>query len=180
MNVICKTVPVGLLLVIATQASFGQGKDGVLRRIKEEVQVINKDTAYKTMALTAEAFLEQSPDGGAQLTGYFKGGKIKKVHQWIGLSRGNEITEFYYSNGKLIFVYEQFDAFIYVDSLQAFDYTKTEHTFAGRYYFYNGTLFKHITTGHSRFEDASLDIEAVLQNQSDRNIKLLEVAGNDQ
>ena len=86
--------------------------------------------------------------------------------------------EFYYSSNELIFVYELFNSFVYVDSLNTFDCNKTERTFEGRYYFYNRKLFDLITTGHNRFEDDSLDPESVLLKESDRNFKLLQAANS--
>lgn len=86
--------------------------------------------------------------------------------------------EFYYSNSELIFVYKLFNSFVYVDSLNTFDYTKTERTVEGRYYFYNGKLFDYIITGHNRFEDDSLDPESVLLKESNRNFKLLQAANS--
>jgi hypothetical protein len=92
-------------------------------------------------------------DGGGQLTGYFKGEDIYKIHEQVGLSYCILTTEYYYWDKQLIFVFEKEDDFIYVDSLATLDYSKTKTSFEGRYYFNNGQLISTKTKGQKRIND---------------------------
>ncbi|HEU0111600.1 MAG TPA: hypothetical protein VFQ73_12030 [Flavisolibacter sp.] len=165
-----------ILFILATFAFvmplYAQAKTGLMANIRKEVALINSDSMYKKRTLENEAFMENMTDGGGKLTGYFKNKQIKKIYQWIGLSNGIEITEFYFKNGQLIFVYEQFNSFVYNNKDQP-DLTKTETTFEGRYYFHNNKLIDYLTTGHNRFEDDKYNPENILVKQAHDTLKLL-------
>src|SRR5688500_9058333 len=138
-----------LVLLLITFAFIGTGftqqKADIIKQIKVEFQNINKDKSLKKVTLDNEEFLENMPDGGGELSGYYRKGEIKKVSQWVGLSNGNEIKEYYFKNGKLIFVYEKFNSFIFNSTKQELDRIKSETTFVGRYYFNNNKLIDYIT-----------------------------------
>ena len=154
-------------------ASCGQTNPDMVKEIRKEFQSINSDTAYKKVTLENEEFLENMTDGGGELTGFFKGGQIKKIYRWVGLSNGNEITEFYFKNGQLIFVYEKFNSFVYDNKKEELDHSKTETTFEGRYYFNNKKLIDLITTGHNRFENDAIDPEKTFLTEAMDNLKML-------
>jgi hypothetical protein len=166
-----------ILSILAVLAFFstscGQTRSDLKNEIKKEIQSINSDTAYKKVTLENDDFLGNMTDGGGELTGYFKGEQIKKIYQWIGLSNGNEITEFYFRNGQLIFVYEKFSAFVYDHKKEQQDLTKTETTFEGRYYFDKDKLIDRLTTGHNRFEDDNNNPEKILIQEAKDNMRLL-------
>ncbi len=162
-----------LTLLSSSLASLGQTKSTLINSIKKEFQKINTDASYKIITLSAEDFLDHQPDGGAELTGYFKGNQIRKIHQRIGLSNGIETFDFYYQNSQLIFVYERFDAFIYVDSLKSLDLSKTYLSFEGRYYFNNQKLIDEVTLGHNRFEADGIQPESTLLKESNEKVTLL-------
>jgi hypothetical protein len=154
-----------LFLLIALTfctCSCAQTKADYIKAIEKEVQAINSENTFQKIVLENQDFLENNTDGGSELTGYYKGGQIKKIKQWVGLSNGNEIKEFYFKNGHLIFVHEQFLSFVFDNKKEQFDLTKTEKTFDGRYYFNNKKLIESMATGHNRFEDDTIDPEKTL------------------
>lgn len=152
---------------------FTQQKADIIKEIKVEFQKINGNKTLRKVTLENEAFLENMTDGGGELTGYFGKGEIKKVRQWVGLSNGNETTEFYFKNGQLIFVYEKFDSFVFSPQKEQLDRTKTETTFEGRYYFNKNKLIDYRTTGHNRFEDDTINPEETLLKEASENVKQL-------
>lgn len=133
----------------------------LINRVKQ----INQDKSLTIVTLENEEFLPHVTDGGGELIGYFKNGQIQKITRRIGLSYGIEMYEYYFTDEKLIFVYETLDGFLYTESSGKFDYTKTERNFVGRYYFENDKLIDFETTGHNRFEDDTIDIESTLTNE---------------
>lgn len=151
----------------------GQEKSKIINDIRKEFTTINSDSTLTEVVLNNEEFLDHATDGGGQLTGFYKGGQLRKIVRWTGLSNGNEIIEFYFINNKLIFVYEQFNAFIYDQKKEILHQDTTERTFEGRYYFSKEKLINQITTGHNRFGDDSVDPEKTLLTEADENKKLL-------
>ena len=144
----------------------------------QKVKSINKDTSFEKIILENEEFMPQMTDGGGELTGYFKKGKIQKITRWIGLSYGIEKYDYYFDNGQLVFIYEILDGFLF-DSLQRTDHTKTEVNFIGRYYFKNKKLVDSETTGHNRFDNEENDEETILLKETDENLnKLLQKRKN--
>ena len=164
-----------LLLVLLTflTASYGQSKEDQIKAIRKEFTAINNATTLKKVTLENEEFLENMTDGGGALTGFYEAGTIRKIHQWVGLSNGIEIKEYYFKNGRLIFVYEKFNSFVYDNDKAQFDQSKTERTFEGRYYFNNQKLIDYVTTGHNRFEDDSIDPEKTLLSEANDYMCLL-------
>jgi phosphomevalonate kinase len=166
---------IALLLVLLSfiTASYGQSKDDQIKAIRKEFTAINKATTFKKVTLENEEFLENMTDGGGALTGLYQSGTIRKIHQWVGVSNGIEIKEYYFKNGRLIFVYEKFNSFVYDNKKAQLDQSKTETTFEGRYYFNNLRLIDYVTTGHNRFEDDAIDPEKTLLVEADDYIRLL-------
>lgn len=113
-------------------------------------------------------------DGGGKLAGYYKNDQIEKITREIVLSYGIETFDYYFTAGRLIFVYETLKGYSYDEDLGKFDYTKTEINFVGRYYFRDNKLIDSETTGHSRFEDDSIDIETTLIKEMKDNLDQLD------
>jgi len=132
----------------------------------QKIKKINEDTTLQKVILTNEEFMPQMTDGGGELTGYFKKGKIQKITREIGLSYGIETYDYYFNEGQLVFIYEVLNGFVY-DSLKNMDHTKTEINFIGRYYFKNKKLIDSETTGHNRFENDDPDEETILLAETD-------------
>ena len=83
--------------------SFAQSKDEQIKLIRKKFETINKDTTLKKVELENEEFLSNMTDGGGKLTGFYKNNEIKKIYEWIGLSNGISIKEFYFDKEQLIF-----------------------------------------------------------------------------
>ena len=107
------------------------------------------------------------------LTGFYKDKEIKKIYEWIGLSNGINIKEFYFDSGQLIFVYERFDSFIFDDRKKEFDFTKTKTIFEGRYYFKDNNLFKRYTKGHKSLVAQDESTEKSLVARASENVGML-------
>jgi hypothetical protein len=161
------------ILTLSFVTTCGQDKAKLINDSRKEFKVINSDTTLKKVILENEEFLGHMTDGGGQLTGFYKAGQLKKIVSWVGLSNGNEVFEFYFKDNKLVFVYEQFNSFVYDQKKQAFRLDTTERTFEGRYYFADNKLIEQITTGHNRFEDDSIDPQRTLLRDATENKELL-------
>lgn len=161
-----------ILLAVACSAA-GQTKTERMKAIREEFRAINDDSTLKMVQLQNEEFMDEVTDGGGELTGYYKNGKIRKIRQWIGLSNGNEVKEYYFKNAKLIFVYEQFHSFPYDLEKDRLDRTTTTITFEARYYFSNNQLIEKKATGERQPAPRG-DAAKILLAEAGENIKLLE------
>lgn len=127
----------------------GQNKNDSLKIIEQKIQAINNDTSYWTSSFVNESFLDtgfinQSNKGYGNLTGYFKSGKISKIRELIGLKllKDIAITEYYFSEGKLIFVTEKEKQGpdIFIDSAGTVDHRIDEPTFEAQYFFSNDKM----------------------------------------
>lgn len=152
---------------------YSQDRDELINKIQAEVEKINAETKFDSVMLRNEEFLKEVPDGGGELIGYFNDKQISKITVSIGISYGIGLMEFFYSQNNLIFVGEKFESFVYIDSLNAFDYSKTETTFTGVYYFDNRKLFHQSSNGHNRFEGDDINPEKILLKESDEYLKLI-------
>ena len=153
--------------------SFAQTKDEQIKLIRKKFEIINKDTTLKKVVLENEEFLSNMTDGGGKLTGFYKNKEIKKIYEWIGLSNGISIKEFYFDKGQLIFVYEKFDSFVFDDKKNEFDLTKTKTIFEGRYYFNNKKLFSESTKGDKSLAARDESTEDGLIERANENLETL-------
>ena len=153
--------------------SFAQTKDEQIKLIRKKFETINKDTTLKKVVLENEEFLSNMTDGGGKLTGFYKNKEIKKIYEWIGLSNGISIKEFYFDKGQLIFVYEKFDSFVFDDKKNEFDLTKTKTIFEGRYYFENKKLFSRSTKGDKSLAARGESTEDGLIERATENLETL-------
>src|SRR5687767_15105830 len=130
-------------------------------QLRQEFNSINNDSSLQKIVLDNEEFVDQLPDGGAQLSGYYRSGELKIMIQWVGFSNGNQIHEFYFKDNELIFVYEQFNSFPFGEKSQDLKHDTTVNTFEGRYYFDNKKLIHYMTKGKKPF-DNNEDVESNL------------------
>ena len=162
-----------VLLFAFNLATLAQTNSAHIKSIKKEFQAINSDTTLKKVVLENEDFLgENLGDGGGKLVGFFKNHTVRKIYQWLGLSNGIEIKEYYFKDGQLVFVYEVFKSFEYDQTRNQMDYNKISTTFEGRYYFKNGKLIDEIVKGHNRHDELSSP-EGILIEEAFNNLKLL-------
>ncbi len=148
-----------ILLIILTLPFVcisGQNKSDTLKNIEEKIQIINNDSSYWTSTFSNEAFLDsgfinQVNKGYGKLTGYFKNGKICKIRELIGIKLLKEtaVTDYYFSEGQLIFVSEQDiqGNDIFSDSAFTVNDRITEPSFEALYYFYQGKLIETVEKG---------------------------------
>lgn len=131
---------------------LGQATPETIQKIRLNFQTINSDSSYTILSLSNKSFMSHITDGGGELTGYFKGDSIKKIHVQVGLSYCIQTSEYYFLNEQLSFIYHQERIFPYIDSTATFDYTRTELIFEGRYYFENNKLVKQNEKGKRRID----------------------------
>ena len=141
-----------LLLLFTTHEGLSQKQTETISRIRKEFTRINQDSTLKVTTLDAEEFLENTPDGGAELKGFYKNGKLVKLVEWIGLSYGNRIREFYLKDEVLFFVYEIFYSFIRTED--GLDPSKTVKSFEGRYYISANKLIAKKQTGKIKVDQS--------------------------
>lgn len=135
-------LPLLMLLGITAHSQGSEDKERELFKIRQIFQRINKDTTYRLVKLEdAEKILGHATDGGASLTGYYKGDSLRKIIEWVGLSNRIVQNEYYLDKGTLVFVFTTEKQYAYNDSLQALDYSKLVPAFFGRYYFRNNQLY---------------------------------------
>jgi hypothetical protein len=161
------------LSILFIAVSLAQTRDEQIKLIRKKFEIINKDTGLKKVVLENEEFLKNMADGGGELTGFYKNKEIKKIYEWIGLSNGISIKEFYFDKGQLIFVYEKFDSFVFDDKKNEFDLTKTKTVFEGRYYFSNKKLFSNSIKGNKHLAGRQVSTEKGLLESADDNMRLL-------
>lgn len=144
------------LLTVTLAVSMGQEQDNTIRNIEQKIQSIKQDTSYSIVTLVNEefidtGFLKQPSKGYGQLMGFFKNGIIYKICEHIGIKLLHDLatTEYYFSDGKLIFVYEKErnGPDIFIDSAGTVDHKTNIPSFEGCYYFDNDKLINTATTG---------------------------------
>jgi hypothetical protein len=151
-----------LTILLFCSSTYGQDISHKYPDLIDQVKRINAAKSFTVITLENEEFLTQTTDAGGELTGYFKNDQIQKITRRIGYSYGIETYDYYFENGELIFVYEILDGFIYKEATAEFDHRRTARNFTGRYYFKGNKLIDMETTGHNRFEDDTLNVEATL------------------
>jgi hypothetical protein len=149
---------------------YSQNNAELVKKIRKEYQRINTISLSK-FTLDGEEYLENIPDGGAGLTGYYKKDSLLKIREWIGLSYGNQTREYYFKNGQLFFVFELFESFL--ETEDGLDKSKTRNSFEGRYCFKEGQLFEKLVKGSNPMVDDQNDVAVELLHQADINARSL-------
>jgi len=160
------TFILSVFLVFCFSLVGAQDKQLIMNQVRKECDAINKDKVMKAVVLNNEDFLDHITDGGGKLTGFYRKGEVKKIVCWIGLSFGTENVEYYFKNNKLIFVYEEFNTFLFDKKTQNLRYDTTEKTFEGRYYFDDNLLIKKFIKGQKIGEAENVSNERSLQKQA--------------
>ncbi|HEY0066590.1 MAG TPA: hypothetical protein VGB46_04485 [Flavisolibacter sp.] len=177
MNPLQKRLLSFLIAFAIVNISAGQTKAEQVEAIRKEFQAINGDSTLEKITLKDKEFMGYMTDGGGELTGYYSNGQVKKIREWAGLSHGNEIKEFYFRDGKLIFVYEQFNSFPFDGKKGEYIRYRPKTTFEGRYYFNNDKLIDQKVTGKKQFESKT-DTATKLLSEASEWIKRLEKKRN--
>lgn len=140
-------------------------KAAVVKQIQSKVQNIYIQKITDSSKLENEQFLDHMPDGGGELTGYFKNGNLVKLKVWIGISYRVAEDTYYYSDNKLIYVLKTTDNF-HIDNSGKFDYGKFEHHFQEDIYFDNGKLIDVVASDKEGL-DNNADASQELQNAAE-------------
>lgn len=130
----------------------------------------NSLNQLEKVTLTNDEFVENVPDGGAELTSYTKNSQLVKIELWAGLSYGIERRDFYFRNGELYFIQEYFDQFNYDDEKGEWDRSETNMSYRGRYLFKEE--FDLMTLGHHLF-DEEVDDRERLEEELARYVNIL-------
>lgn len=148
-----------LTFLALTTLLFAQTAESVAA-VRKKVEAINTEKSYQIKKLENDYFLNvknQATDGGQELSGYYKNGKIKKIIYSIGLSYGMKTTEYFFSDDELIFVFEKQDQFAdlkdHSNQVTGLHHTKLESVYTGRFYFENSKLFSIKQNGKEIFSN---------------------------
>lgn len=166
-----KTILVSFLLLFYL-SSYCQTKEEIIKNIKQQFLLINSDKTLKKIVLENEEFLEDIPDGGCELKGFYKNDSIVKIVEWIKFSYGNRTREYYFNMGILFFTFEKFESFIETKDA-TLDHSKIKTTFEGRYYFNKTKIIDRKISGKRTFEENSKNISKQLQEEANNDLKLL-------
>jgi serine/threonine-protein kinase len=127
-------IPSGSVTISSTPPANNLQATDAISTIRRRYAAINKNLAqYKVVKKELAGF---STEGG-ELTAYFDGATIVKIAATFNGETNSFFEEFYYSNGKLIFVYRKQE--IYDEPM-----TKVVKTKENRFYFNDGELIKWI------------------------------------
>ena len=146
-----------IFLLTFTSFLFGQNAERIAA-VRKKVEAINTEKSYQINKLDNDYFVnvkKEATDGGQELTGYYKNGKLKKIVYSVGLSYEMKTTEYFFSNDELIFVFHKQDQFADLkdksNQVTGLDHTKLESVYTGRFYFENSKLFSINETGKEIF-----------------------------
>ena len=117
----------------------------IIARIKQIDAASISDSVY----LENEQFLEHTPDGGGSLTAYLEKDEVVKITEWIGLSYGVTVHDFYFDKDALIFVNEKQEYFAV--SVAGIDHERFDKAYQGHYFYQNEDLIKYSDSGFKRF-----------------------------
>lgn len=155
-----------IALIIITNISVRQNIDKKYPELMKRIIEINNYEDFETISLN-EGDLKGLFKGDSRLFGMYQKDDLQKMTLISVTAFGVEAFDYYFFGGELAYINETFDQFIKKGELA------TNRTFYGRYYFKDNKLYDSETTGHNRFEDDSLDPEAILIDETKRNAKLL-------
>ncbi|KIA90516.1 hypothetical protein [Kaistella jeonii] len=142
-----------LTFLTLTTLLFGQTAEKIAA-VRKKVEAINTEKSYQVKKLDSDYFVNvnnETADGGQELSGYYKNGKLKKIIYSVGISYGMKTCEYFFSNDELIFVFEKQDQFAAINDQSnqgtGLDHTKLTSVYTGRFYFENSKLFSIKQTG---------------------------------
>ena len=128
-----------LFSVLVYAQLFSQKNNLDVTQIIRFSKGVNQNKQLTKIELDGDDFLDEAPDGGASLTGYFDHNTLLKIRRWIGLSYGSLQIDYYFRRDTLIFasVTERHFGTIR-DSI---DFKRTLPVLEARYYFNQGSIF---------------------------------------
>lgn len=142
----------------AQEVSATSGSPRAISRIRAEFAAIERQApGYRRTVHDVYGF---SLEGG-ELTGFFRGGELRKLHAHLYGETWQGTEEYYFADGKLVFAYlveGRYDV-----PMSGRVTTRIEH----RLYFDQGRLIRHVSTRTPHGGDVSdldLDVDTVLRN----------------
>jgi hypothetical protein len=173
--------PIILITIIfflgASNSRAQTSLDKNIQHIRNVFTQINSQTNLQQIIIENEELIDEVPDGGISLTGFFKNKKILKIEQWVGLSYGIHQIEFYFDNDSLIFVYVKEQHFRPSDD--SIDHSKIDLKFEGRYYFKNDTLIHQTTKGIGFWSESNDGVSSLLPDSKNYQKFLYSKKNND-
>jgi len=82
--------------------------DEIIKDIQEKFSAINNTKSYKEVT---KDLMDRSTEGG-ELVGYFKGDELRKITAFLYGEMGKLVEEYYFWEGNLIFVFQQYEAYL--------------------------------------------------------------------
>ena len=147
-----RSLIVSLLLSISvTPAIRAQTSEEKIKAIRQRFQEISQEKGFTKVRLESDEAMEAAPDNGVELTGWFKGDSLVKMHFSVGQSFGLEDFEYYYDHGQPVFIYETQRCF-HMDST-GIDQTRIALNFEGRYYLDKGAVIEMKLKGQKQLSD---------------------------
>ncbi len=136
--------------LIISQFSFSQEEK--IKEIRQHFEYINKQTDYEILHLKNQDYIEYS-DMGCISRAYFKNDTIYKIVEQAYTNYYNSLSEYYFWNGELIFVFHKENSYESIldedSSFIEFNYDKQYESFTGRYYFDAKKEIKRIEKGEA-------------------------------
>jgi hypothetical protein len=144
-----------LLLILISFSVLGQNTRKDIKEIKAKFKQINSQVDYSVVEVTNYDIGDDNTCMGYGYRGYYRNDTLHKIVDISFKSYGREITEYYFSNNKLIFAYHLEDTYRYVyDSTgedPGFDYNITDKQFDSRVYYKDKAELKRVDSGKSIF-----------------------------
>lgn len=141
------------LLFLLPIALLAQSNFGRITHIRQVVTAINTGRTLKKVVLGEDDLSklndggEEAPDGGEEVTGYFKQDTLVKIVHVIGVSTGMRTFEYYLDNNKVLFIYQREDKYPYMEKMQKLNYNVLTTISETRYYLTEGKVIKVIRKG---------------------------------
>lgn len=162
-----KLITTTLGLILLTTLTFAQDVKSQLNDIKAEFKRINSLENLEMKDIDTGCGC-----GCGGIMAYYYQGNLVKIVDYYGHPESSEITEYYYKDGQLIFVYDELETFVYDTGVDGDHVGYTQDNYQGRFYFENGELINKDLQG-SIDPYISDDIGAVLIQTSNDNRALL-------
>ncbi len=118
-----------------------------IKEIRRQFQWINNKSDFNKVVLENEEFTDEIPDEGCGLIGYYEKQMLYKVVVDCISSVNNFITEYYFKDDKLLFVFNKEEKFS--GSLETGNQLSSTTTFEERIYYADDTIIRHLKKGAS-------------------------------
>lgn len=142
----------------AQAVSATSGSPQAIARIRQQFAAIEREApAYRRTVHNVHGF---SLEGG-ELTGFFRGGELRKLHARLFGETWRGTEELYFADGRLVFAYVVHER--YDEPLSGRVQSRIEH----RLYFDGGRLIRRVRTQRPASEDLSMfdpDLPALLRD----------------